>query len=121
MVDSRQMINEPLYFEIQNDNAIKELLMKNWISFKELREIISNIVQLKITNGEGFYGNFRMTNEMFLGMLRKKYSNKLQKTIGLINKSNRKVISDLEVISTYFGGIIFFIFFNFKIQTKIKK
>jgi hypothetical protein len=107
MVDTRVVISPSLLSKIHSNESLKELLMRNWLDIKGLRQIVSNIVKMENPKEDQFYAQYRMTNAMFLKVLREKYSPKLLKDLSLHHKTNSEALGQLLIISSFFASTPF--------------
>lgn len=101
MVDSRWVIGTGTLETIWASRALKEMVMRDWVDLKGLRGVLVNIAERAPPDHDSFYGDYRMTNEMFLRVLRDKYSEDILKRLGMLNKPNRDVLEGLRVMAEF--------------------
>lgn len=101
MVDSRRVVDKDTFHTIQTNAALRELVMRDWVDLEGLYRVLANILGRHSSDKDSFYGNFRMTNAMFLGVLRKKYSQSMLDQIGILNKSKAEVLKELRVMDEF--------------------
>lgn len=105
MVDSRAIVDKQRLKELQNNESVKELIMRNWVDIHGVRAIVANVMNVNSSDQDQFYSQYRMTNTMFLKVLRQKYSKALLKRFGVWGKTNSEVLGQLLIISSFFKGM----------------
>ena len=109
MIDSRVLIPQKVIKDLTENEALKQLLMTSWVDLHALKRIIFNAIIQEQPHFGGYYGNYRMTNNQFLLVIRKMFPESIIKRIGLFDTSNEQMINELVVIANFFNGNNLFI------------
>lgn len=107
MLDSRVLLSDQSIWEFQKNQSLLELIMTDWVDLLSLQAIVSNVMSLRQSEFGGYYGIYRMTNDMFLNVLRSKLTGKSLKLLGLKHKTNRDSLKEMRVVSGFFEGKCF--------------
>ena len=76
--------------------------MTNWVDLSALRVIIFNVIVQKQPDFGGNYRGYRMTNRMFLEVIRGRYSPKTLKMLSLDLLSNSELLTEFKMLAAYF-------------------
>lgn len=98
IVDSRTVISEELINQLKSSGYLINMLRADWLNVSGLIKIVRKVIQLRQPDFGGYFGNYRMTNAMFLNLLRERMSLKAQKRLGILGHGNRKLIRELRSI-----------------------
>lgn len=84
--------------------------MTNWVDLISLQSIVNNVMLLRQPEFGGFYGNFRMTNVMFLNLIRGKLTQASLEVLGVLGVGNLAVLKEVKVIGDFlYGGWFFYV------------
>lgn len=101
MIDSRIIISESVVVEIKKTKSLVQLVQADWLDIKSLIQIIRNVIDLKQPDYGGYFGEYRMTNLMFLDLVRERLSVNAKKELGILNHSNAKLLKEMKTIYRY--------------------
>lgn len=104
MVDSRYLLPENVLKEVMEKQSLLELIMLNWVDLNALKMIIQNVIGIRKPDFGGFFGKFRMTNIMFLNLLKNKYPPDLLMSLGISSIPDSTLLKELEVMGTLFSS-----------------
>ena len=104
MIDSRILLSDNSIKEFQENQSLLELIMTDWVDLLSLRAIVTNVMVLRQSEFGGYYGIYRMTNDMFLNVLRSKLTKKSLKALGLNHQTNQKALNEMRVVAGFFQG-----------------
>jgi hypothetical protein len=104
MLDQRIVLSDNIIQDFQEKRSLLELIMTNWVDLVSLQSIVHNVMLLRQPEFGGYYGIFRMTNDMFLNLLRNKLTKQSLKMLGVQGKSNNQVLKEVQIISDFLKG-----------------
>jgi hypothetical protein len=104
MLDNRILLSDKIIQDFQKNESLLELIMTNWVDLISLKSIVSNVMVIRQPEFGGYYGHFRMTNLMFLDLIRNKLTEKTLKVLGIYKLTNHKVIHEMRIIAGFFNG-----------------
>lgn len=104
MIDTRVLLSEKIISDFHANESLLELIMTNWMDLISLKSMIHNVMVLRQPEFGGYYGGFRMTNQMFLEVLRIKLTKKTRKSLGMHLRSDRQLLEDMRILEGFFRG-----------------
>lgn len=106
LIDTRYVIDDSVIRDIQNDEALVNLIMRNWINIDGLSAIIRNIFQENKPKYGGFYGDSKMNNEDFIQILKQNMLSETVRKLNLTNKSSSEILLEIEFIRNQLSPLI---------------
>ena len=101
MIDSRIIISESVVVEIKKTISLVQLVQADWLDIKSLIQIIRNVIDLKQPDYGGYFGEYRMTNLMFLDLVRERLTENAKNELGILGQTNAKLLKEMRTIYRY--------------------
>lgn len=104
MIDTRVLLSDKIISDFHTNESLLELIMTNWMDLISLKSMIHNVMVLRQPEFGGYYGIFRMTNQMFLNVLRIKLTARTLESLDMHSRSDGEILEDMRVLAGFFRG-----------------
>lgn len=104
MIDTRVLLSDKIISDFHTNESLLELIMTNWMDLISLKSMIHNVMVLRQPEFGGYYGIFRMTNQMFLNVLRIKLTAQTLESLDMRSRSDGEIVEDMRVLAGFFRG-----------------
>ena len=98
LLDTRYLIPDSTIREIQNDEALLNLIMRNWVNLDSMYSILKNVFQQKKPEYGGFFGDQDVNNIEFLKIMKEKMLDSTVDRLGVKEVSEEKILREMEII-----------------------
>ena len=98
MMDTRYILSDVALQEIMDDEALLNLIMKNWINLSSMESILRSIFQQKKPEYGGYFGDFKFGNQEFLELIKKKLLDSTNVILGIEGTADKTLLREIQLI-----------------------